>query len=327
MSKATILIVEDDAILAMFLQEIISLMGYTVAKPLASGEEALTFLAGTPVDLVLMDIELAGRLNGIETAETISRTSDVPIIFLTGYSHDPLLEQAKIAVPYGYLIKPVPERELAATLSMALHRHALDKQLKESRIALAHSEARYRNLFENSPLGIFRTTLDGKPLALNAEMARIVGCASPEEAIADFSDLAKNLYVNPKRRQEFIRQLQDNGSVQHFVYEGRKKTGETIWISMNAKLTPAEEDEGVPHDLVIDGFAVDITENKRAEQALRESEEQFRSLAESSRDYIMRYDRACRPTRYPSGPDRPGFPAGKRELPLRWPEAWPPYSP
>ena len=310
MSKATILIVEDDAILAMYLQEIITLMGYTAAKPLASGEEALVFLADNPVDLVLMDIELAGRLNGINTAEAISRTSDVPIIFLTGYSHDPLLEQAKIAAPYGYLIKPVPERELAATLSMALHRYALNKQLKESRIALARSEARYRHLFENSPLGIFRTTLEGKPLALNAEMARIVGCATPEEAIAEFKDLAKNLYVDPERRQEFIRQLQDNGSVQHFVYEGRKKTGETIWISMNAKLTAADEGNGEQSDPVIDGFAVDITDTKRAEEALRESEEQFRSLAESSRDYIMRYDRACRHTYMnPAGLDVSGMTA------------------
>ena len=63
-----------------------------------------------------MDIELAGEINGIRTAEILHQTSDVPIVFLTGFSHDPLLQQAKIAAPYGYLIKPVPERELAATL-------------------------------------------------------------------------------------------------------------------------------------------------------------------------------------------------------------------
>ena len=129
MRNATILIVEDDAILAMNLRRMISLMGYTVAGPLASGEKAMVFLEGNSVDLVLMDIELAGTMNGITAAETINRTSDIPIVFLTGFSHDPLLEHAKLASPYGYLIKPVPERELAATLDMALHRYMLDREL------------------------------------------------------------------------------------------------------------------------------------------------------------------------------------------------------
>ena len=132
MSKATILIVEDDAILALDLQRMLARLGYTVAGPLASGAEALALLSDNPVDLVLMDIELAGAMNGIAAAEIIHRTIAVPVVFLTGFSQDPLLEQAKIAAPYGYLIKPVPERELSATLEMALHRHMLDRRLKET---------------------------------------------------------------------------------------------------------------------------------------------------------------------------------------------------
>ncbi len=129
MRNATILIVEDDGILAMNMRLLVSLMGYTVAGPLATGELAIEFLSKNSVDLVLMDIELAGSMSGITAAEILYRTSDVPVVFLTGYSQDPLLERAKIAAPYGYLIKPVPERELAATLEMALHRHMLDREL------------------------------------------------------------------------------------------------------------------------------------------------------------------------------------------------------
>ena len=129
MRNAIILIVEDDAILAMNLRRMIALMGYTVAGPLASGEKAIAFLLEHSVDLVLMDIELAGAMNGITAAETIFKTSEIPIVFLTGFSQDPFLAQARIAAPYGYLIKPVPERELAATLEMALHRRMLDCEL------------------------------------------------------------------------------------------------------------------------------------------------------------------------------------------------------
>jgi len=266
MSKATILIVEDDAILAMNLQRMLALQGHIVAGPLASGEGALAFLEGTKVDLVLMDIELAGTMNGITAAEIISRTSDIPIVFLTGFSHDPLLEQAKIAAPYGYLIKPVPERELAATIEMALHRHRLDRKLKESQAALAISEAKYRHLFENSPLGIFRTTLGGRVLAVNAEMVRILGCDSPEEVLRDYHDLAQQYYVDPNRREDFLNSLRANGLVQHFECETKKRNGASIWVSMNAKLTPVVATDGQDGEqAVIDGFAIDITERKRIE--------------------------------------------------------------
>ncbi len=129
MRNATILIVEDDAILALNLRGMLSHLGYTVAGSCATGEKAIAFLSRQSVDLVIMDIELAGTMNGIAAAETIHTMWDVPIVFLTGFSQDPYLEQAKIAAPYGYLVKPVPERELAATLEMALHRHKLDREL------------------------------------------------------------------------------------------------------------------------------------------------------------------------------------------------------
>jgi CheY-like chemotaxis protein len=103
MSKATILIVEGDAILALDLQRMLLRLDYTVAGPLASGKKALALLSDKPVDLVLMDIELAGAMNGIAAAEIIHRTAGIPVVFLTGFSQDPLLEQAKIGtlwLPY-----------------------------------------------------------------------------------------------------------------------------------------------------------------------------------------------------------------------------------
>ncbi len=132
MRKATILIVENNAIMAKDLQMMLSLLGHTVAGPFGSREEAVAFLEKNQVDLVLMDIELSDTINSDTAAEKIFRTSDIPVVFLTGYSHDLLLQQAKIAAPYGYLIKPVSERELAATIEVALHRHMLDCKLKKS---------------------------------------------------------------------------------------------------------------------------------------------------------------------------------------------------
>ena len=281
MTTATLLIVEDDGILAANLMDIVNRLGYGVLGPVATGEEAIALLREHPADLVLMDIELAGEMNGIETAAIISGFVDIPVVFLTGFSHEPLLEQAKVTAPYGYLIKPVPERELAATLAMSLHRHALDRQLRKSQAALAESEAKYRLLFENSPLGIFRTTLDGRALLVNAEMARMVGCDSPEVAIRDFTNLSRQLYVEPGKREEFVNLLRTHGEVRNFEYQGRKKNGDRIWISMNARLSAYDKTE--MHDgPVIDGFVIDITERKNAEEALQKSEQWHRRYLLSS---------------------------------------------
>jgi PAS domain S-box-containing protein len=290
MIPATILIVEDDGILAANLEEILLHFGYTVLGPVATGEAATVLLEETKADLVLMDIELAGALSGIQTAEIIRQAQDIPIIFLTGYSQESLLEQAKAAAPYGYLIKPVPERELAATLSMVLHRHALDCQLKQSREALAASEARYRRLFAHSPVGIFRSTLDGTLLAANPEMAHLLGCASPEEALTHFSDLIRRFHTDPTQPTAFVDALRTRNSLRHFDCQVQKTSGEMIWLSINARLTTEEEANDEQARPVIDGFALDITQRKRAEAALRESEQRHRSYLDSTPDGVFAAD-------------------------------------
>ena len=265
MSQTTILIVDDNTVPCIDLQRMLMKLDYTVAGPFASGDAAIAFVLANRVDLVLMDITLIDTVNGMRTVETVHQTLHLPIVFLTDLSSDLLLEQTKTAAIYGYLQKPIAERELAATLGIALHRHNLDRQLQSTRADLTKSETKYRQLFENSPLGIFRTTLDGRALAVNAEMARILACESPEEAIADFTNLASQLYVDPERRQQFITLMKTHGTVQNFEYEGRKKNRETLWISMNASLTQTDAVDNQPGELVIDGFAVDITERKQLE--------------------------------------------------------------
>jgi PAS domain S-box-containing protein len=241
-----------------------------------------------------MDIELAGQLNGIETATILAERIDIPVIFITGFSHDPLLEQAKRTAPYGYLIKPVNERDLAATITMALHRYALDQQLKESRSALAESESRYRLLFEKAPVGIFCTTLAGTILLANQEMATMLGWQSPQEAIAHYTDLARQVYVHPGVRAEFISRIQTDGEVRSFEFEGRKKNGEHIWVSMDARLSPADGMVDGSGAQVIDGFARDITARKRAEQALEESEQRHRSYLTNTPYGVFAVDAAGR---------------------------------
>jgi PAS domain S-box-containing protein len=268
MRKARVLIIEEDAVLAEDLKEMLLGLGYGVAGPYPRCKEITDILAEEHIDIILLDIEHTGGENA--TAGILENLqTDVPLIFLTGPSDHHFFEQASIAVSYGYLLKPVSEREMANAIEMELRRSALDKKLKQSQAALRKSEAKYRHLFEKSPLGIFRTTLDGRAVAVNAEMGRMLGYDDYERYLGDFTDLANQVYIDPGRRKEFVSLLKKNGEVNQFESQARKKDGGSVWLSLNARLT--ETGESQAGAVVIDGFAIDITERKNTDkQILRE---------------------------------------------------------
>lgn len=119
--RERILIVEDEGIIALHYQEMLENAGFTVPDPLPSGEDALAYLAAAPLpDLILMDIGLAGTLNGIETAREIRKNHMVPVIFLTTYSDGTRVREMAQTSPCGHLVKPVTERDLLSAVQGAL---------------------------------------------------------------------------------------------------------------------------------------------------------------------------------------------------------------
>ena len=109
MASSRILITEDEGIVALDLQCTLEGMGYSVVAVASAGEEAIEKAEKTQPDLVLMDIVLAGAMDGVEAAEQIHDQLHIPVIFLTAYADDHILERAKRAEPYGYIIKPFKE--------------------------------------------------------------------------------------------------------------------------------------------------------------------------------------------------------------------------
>jgi len=126
--------------------------------------------------------------------------------------------------------------------------------------AYRDSERKYRNIFENAPMGIFQTSSTGKVLAVNNKMAAILGYDSPAEAIEAFNDIGKELYVDPTKRKEFLKLLTRDKTVVNFEYEAFKKDGTKTWISMNAHVSDHNEDGS----FIINGFSEDITARKKA---------------------------------------------------------------
>ena len=131
MEKPAIFIVEDEAIVANDLRETLRSLGYDVPGIAKSGELALEKVKEFHPDLVLMDIHLAGKMDGVETAGTIHTLYDIPVIYLTAYADKALLERAKITEPYGYVIKPYDERELHSIIEMALYKHRVEREIKK----------------------------------------------------------------------------------------------------------------------------------------------------------------------------------------------------
>jgi CheY-like chemotaxis protein len=114
--KISILIVEDEFLAALVLKRNLKLLGYEVCELVATGEEAIESAAKEKPDIILMDIRLAGEMDGLEAAQEIISRYKVPIIFITGYSDEDLMERAKKLNPGAYLIKPVHMPELESAI-------------------------------------------------------------------------------------------------------------------------------------------------------------------------------------------------------------------
>lgn len=161
----TLLIVEDEGLVAADLRRMVQNFGYEVAGTVATGDDAITITEDLHVDLVLMDIVLRGQLDGIQTAIKIRSKADTPILFLTAFSDEATLKRAKPAEPYAYLVKPIIKRDLQIAIMMALNKHAIESarqadpqlqstqptangtpQLGDSVMAAARSMGRVRGL-------------------------------------------------------------------------------------------------------------------------------------------------------------------------------------
>ena len=142
MTIPQILIVEDEAIVAMDLKLHLQDLGYGVAGLASGGEEAIALAARMKPALVLMDISLGAGMDGIEAARHV-QAMDVPVVFLTAFADETTLARAKDSGPYGYLLKPFDERTLHSTIEMALYRHRMEQELKAS-------ESRMRAIIEHA---------------------------------------------------------------------------------------------------------------------------------------------------------------------------------
>ncbi len=175
MIRATrnILIVEDERVVARDLQRSLADLGYDVPATAATAEQALALATQHCPDLVLMDIRIKGDRDGIETAELLRGRFDVPIVYLTAYADDETLERAKKTQPLGYLLKPVKPNELRSTVEIALHKHQLDKRLRER-------ERWFSTTLSSIDDAVITVDADGRVSFMNPKAEQLTGVKEPD---------------------------------------------------------------------------------------------------------------------------------------------------
>lgn len=238
---ARILIVEDERIVAFNLQQRLLHMGYDVPAVAASGTESLSLFDEVRPDLVLMDIHIEGAMDGIEVASELRKHHTVPVIYLTAYSEDATLERARKTRPYGYLIKPFSERELHATIQMALERHSAEE-------ALAHSQRQLQQALDAASMGVLEMNTQSEEITTTVRANDLLGWTSEDAPTLD--DLLA--CVDDQDRALLSERIQESLSdLRTISEEFRVRTGgnPSRWLKFDAGHWPDQRMTGVLQDV------------------------------------------------------------------------------
>lgn len=201
---------------------------------------------------------------------------DLPFIIVSGNIGEEVAVAAMRAGAHDYIMKG----------NLARLGAAIERELREAegRREKQRAEERYRSIFENAVEGIFRTSVEGRFLVANPALARMFGYESPEELLAAVSSIDDELYVDPDRRTEFDRLIRGHDAVSGFEAQMYRKDGSVMWASLSARAIRDPRGRLLGYE----GTTEDITERKRAEEALREIREaERRRLARDLHDEAM----------------------------------------
>ena len=271
--KPSILIVEDERLVAEDIRRSLQMMDYGVIGICSSGEDALEKIRESTPDLVLMDIVLRGEMDGITTVERIRQMFNIPVIYLTAYADRQTLQKAKITEPFGYILKPFDDRELHSTIEMALYKHSMEKRLRES-------EAWFSTTLRSVGESLIATDCTGCIKLMNPAARRLTGW--DDAAVGrPLDEVLRVIDAHTRRPVEL--------PVDRILKEGKTASGmdPVLLVAMNFRkipiemsMAPIQDDRGVILGVVI--VFKDISNRKRAEEALRESESRLKTVL----DYI-----------------------------------------
>jgi PAS domain S-box-containing protein len=181
-AKKTILVVEDERIVAKDLARLLTSFGWEARPPVASAEEALRSATEQCPDLVLMDIRIHGKPDGIDTAALLRKRFDVPVVFLTAHSDEETVARAKKTEPFGYLLKPIKPAELRSTVELALYRHEMERRLR-------HRERWFSTTLRSIADAVIASDTHGNVTFMNPNAESMTGWRSEDAAGRPLSEV------------------------------------------------------------------------------------------------------------------------------------------
>ena len=283
MTKANILIVEDERITADIIKKALTNLGYAVTSIASTKKQALKSAEEQKPDLVLMDIMLKGKMEGIEAADQIRSNLNIPVIYLTAYSDDQTLKRARITDPFGYILKPFETKELHTAIEIALHKHEMERKLRETQDWLSTA-------LKNIGDAVIATDIRGFVTYMNL-MAEVMTGWNKDEALGE--KLSTVFKITSSERGEKVRNIvadvMKKGAVLDLNHNLllKNKTGEKIPISLNG--APIRGRKGNITEVV---FAFrDLSERQQMEEALENTKASFNNIVEKNDDGIIIVDR------------------------------------
>ena len=188
-----------------------------------------------------------------------------PDTLATGMQATMEAEEPRLGKTFEMTTTPIAEGGGAAgTVHVA--RDVTERQRAHE--ALKEREEKYRGIFENSVVGIFQSTREGRFTSVNPTLARMLGYASAEELVTGISDIAAQFYVDPQDRHRFQQLIEESGHVENYAFKARRKDGSQIWVSESSHAN-FDQDGNIIH---YEGIVIDITEQKKLEEQLRQSQ-------------------------------------------------------
>ena len=276
MAERTILLVEDEALVALAEKKSLEDYGYHVLS-VRRGEKAVEAVRHTPgIDLILMDINLGKGMDGTEAAQAILKDHDIPIIFLSSHTARDIVERTEHITSYGYVVKDSGITVLDASIKMALKLHEAHEKLRAREEELRESEHKYRTVVDFSDDWEFWINPAGEFVYVSPSCERITGYG-PEEFEGDPSLLLA--ITHPDDRHVVEDHLRD-GSTEHSLsvyFRIIDRSGGIRWISHRCRSVFDSRGDFAG----IRGSNRDVTERRKLEDVVWESERKFRSLYES----------------------------------------------